>query len=191
MKYLVAGLGNPGPKYAFTRHNIAWRVLDLFSLDWENKNEFHGEIASLSLGQETHVFLKPHTYMNDSGKSIAASLSFYKIPIPQLVVVRDDADLAFGQIKWVSASGSGGQKGMQSIIDLLGSKEMTQLKVGIRPEANTHKALSFVLDNFSAEEEKKLPDIVKKCHDSVVHLLEKGLEGTMNRFNKKSPSIPL
>ena len=161
MKTLIVGLGNPEKKYTKTRHNIGFRVID--SLDCARDKDI--------------ILLKPDTFMNNSGKAVQERLAYYKIPISNLIVIHDDIDLPFGEIRKSKDSSSAGHKGVQSIIDELGTKDFTRVRIGINPKSEARNPKSetdtteFVLKNFSKDEEKQLPEIIKKALDEVSALL--------------------
>jgi PTH1 family peptidyl-tRNA hydrolase len=155
---LIVGLGNPEKKYAKTRHNIGFRVIDeLKSLDFvQNKDT---------------ILLKPETFMNDSGKATKAMISYYKIPLENLYVIHDDIDLPFGNIRVSKDSSSAGHKGVQSIIDELGTQNFTRIRIGIRPQKEVD-TIKFVLQKFSKEEEKQLKEIIKKAVEQIKLLFD-------------------
>jgi len=161
---LIVGLGNPEKKYAKTRHNIGFRVInELKSLDFFQNKDI--------------ILLKPETFMNDSGKATKAMISYYKIPLENLYVIHDDIDLPFGTIRVSKDSSSAGHKGVQSIIDELGTQNFTRIRIGIRPELKVQSqklkvnTTDFVLKNFTKNEEKQLKEIIKKVLDTISTLL--------------------
>jgi len=147
MKVLIVGLGNPGKKYEKTRHNIGFRVID--------------ELECKAFDDDI-ILLKPESFMNNSGKTVQEHLAYYKIPAHDLIVIHDDIDLLFGDIRVSENSSSAGHKGVQSIIDELGTQDFTRIRVGIKPphKIDTEK---FVLEKFTKDEEKQLPEIIKKA----------------------------
>ena len=150
---LIVGLGNPEKKYVKTRHNIGFRVIDeLKSLDFVQDKEI--------------VFLKPETFMNDSGKAVKGMVSYYKIPLENLYVIHDDVDLPFGTIRVSKNSSSAGHKGVKSIIDELGTQGFTRVRIGIRPEKEVDTT-KFVLQKFTKEEEKRLNEVIKKAVEEI------------------------
>lgn len=155
---LIVGLGNPGKKYIKTRHNIGFRIIDEL------------ETSSDAAQDENLIFLKPNTFMNNSGKVVAEYLKYSKLSSQDLIVIHDDIDLLFGEIRVSKDSSSAGHKGVQSIIDELGIKDFTRIRIGIKPlhEFNT---TDFVLKNFTKDEEKELKGIIKKALDEISALL--------------------
>lgn len=137
---LFVGLGNPGPKYEITRHNAGFLMVDMLAeelrADW-GQSKFQGDIAKVRWEGHECLFLKPMTFMNLSGKSVAGVMKFYKIPREDLVVIYDDVDVPCGKVKARDGGGPGGHNGIRSIIDCIGSKEFHRIKLGVgRPEDN-------------------------------------------------------
>jgi PTH1 family peptidyl-tRNA hydrolase len=164
---LIVGLGNPGKKYAKTRHNIGFRVIDEIIKNQKSK------VKSQNL-----IFLKPDTFMNQSGLVIKKLIQNSKFKIQNLIVIHDDIDLPFDEIRVSKNSSSAGHKGVQSIIDELKTEDFMRIRMGIRPElkiksqklkVNTEK---FVLENFTKDEEKQLPEIIKKALDAISALID-------------------
>ena len=151
MKTLIVGLGNPGKKYEKTRHNVGFRVID--------------ELESLDCAQDENVILlKPDNYMNNSGRAVKEYLNYEKITVSNLIVIHDDIDLPFETVKVSKDSSSAGHKGVQSIIDTIGTKDFTRIRIGIKPAMEKKQETErFVLENFTAFEEKALPEIIKKA----------------------------
>jgi len=186
---LVAGLGNPGSSYARNRHNVGFMVLDLLSgraadpAIW--KKRFNGEITRFRIGNLDLLLLKPLTYMNLSGRSIARAASFYDLPADRIVVVHDDLDLPLGQIRVKQAGGAGGHHGMESILIELGTDAFCRVRIGIgRPGADS--ATDHVLSDFWAEEQDALESSLTRAADAVLSLLEDGPRAAMNRFNRRA-----
>jgi PTH1 family peptidyl-tRNA hydrolase len=147
---LVVGLGNPGNEYSLNRHNIGFIILDNYLKDFtfEFNSKFDGEICK----KEGVIFLKPHTFMNLSGKSVKEIMDFYKINESEILVIQDELDLEFGKVKISSGSGDAGHNGIKDIILKLGTKDFSRLRFGIgRPEGYT-PVEDFVLSDFNAEE---------------------------------------
>ncbi len=164
MKLLV-GLGNPGKKYERTRHNVGFLVVDeiakQLNLTFKNKTAIEAEIAE----SEEIVLLKPQTFMNVSGRAVKAFLSKNKCNVSDILVIYDDADISFGELRLKKTGSSGGHNGMQSIIEQFpNGTAITRLRVGIGRPTNSDIPLdAFVLQKWSGEEEKKLPEIITKA----------------------------
>ncbi len=155
---LIVGLGNPGKKYAKTRHNVGFRVIDEIIKSQKSK------VKSQNL-----IFLKPDNFMNNSGRAVKSLITKYKIQTTNVIVVHDDIDLLFGDIRIGKDSSSAGHKGVQSIINELGTQNFTRVRIGISPKSEIRSTKSetdtadFVLENFTKDEEKQLPEIIKKA----------------------------
>jgi PTH1 family peptidyl-tRNA hydrolase len=167
----VAGLGNPGPSYERTRHNAGFRVLDevarrLGVERWKNKSEaLQAHVAARGV-----VLVKPQSYMNESGRPLAAIAGWWKATPPDVLVVSDDLDLPFGRLRMRASGGSGGHNGLKSIIEVLG-ESFPRLRIGIgRGRSDT---IDYVLSNFSAEEERTLPQLIEVAADGVLRWLER------------------
>ncbi|HUT96405.1 MAG TPA: aminoacyl-tRNA hydrolase [Candidatus Paceibacterota bacterium] len=158
MKTLIVGLGNPEKKYTKTRHNIGFRIIDALENEISDKNI---------------ILLKPDTFMNNSGKAVTEYLKYSNLTAQNLIVIHDDIDLPFGEIRTSKDSSSAGHKGVQSIINELGTQNFTRVRIGINskleaqnPKSETDTA-EFVLKNFSKDEEKELPEIIKKALEEI------------------------
>lgn len=173
---LVVGLGNPGERYAQTRHNVGFLVLDEIIKKYVASPQVNKKLGAIlySLDKE-RLLLKPQTFMNRSGGPVANIVRFYKIATENLLVVHDDVDLSFGEIKHQFARGSAGHRGVDSIIDSLGTEKFSRVRVGVgRPDlavAGEMETDAWVLQKFSKEEEKKLREIVSRSVELVVNWL--------------------
>lgn len=167
---LIVGLGNPGEKYEKTRHNIGARIV--------------GELKPLNL--EGVILAEPTTFMNESGRAVKSLTTKYKTLTTNLWVIHDDIDLPLGKIKIVKNRGSAGHKGVQSIIDTLGTKDFIRFRIGIKPTTYNSQlttADKFVLKNFTKDEEKILKDAASKIIEAIQLSLKEGLEKAMNKYN--------
>lgn len=180
----IIGLGNPGEKYHYTRHNVAWLVFDEILPDGWNINKYMN--AETCVGNPG-IFIKPQTFMNHSGQVVKFLKKEPDFDPKKLVVVYDDIDLPFGTIRISYDRGDGGHNGMKSIIEHLGSKEYIRIRIGIsRQLENGMVAKPNVLGVFPENEREVISnDIAKRVEDIVNSLAEKGLEKTMNTFNTK------
>jgi len=184
---LIVGLGNPGKKYEQTRHNFGFFVLDALAekFSFSFSSQFRGEFAQiLNLEHDKIFFLKPQTFMNLSGESVASCVHFYKISPSDIFVIFDDLDLPFGRLR-VSRSGSaGGHNGIKSLIEHLGTQGFPRLKLGIgQPHHPGQAATDHVLDKFSKEEQGKIEEILCCAVECVEIYLHQGLEEAMSRYN--------
>jgi peptidyl-tRNA hydrolase, PTH1 family len=185
MKFLIAGLGNIGPEYELTRHNIGFLVLD--QLADEYKAEFtldrHAEKAEFKYKGKSIHLIKPTTYMNLSGKAVAYWLQELKIPKENLLVILDDIALPFGTLRLRTKGSSAGHNGLKNIELLLAGQEYSRLRFGIGSEFGKGQQVDYVLSNFSQEEFEKLPEIMKKANEMVLSFCTQGAARTMSQYN--------
>lgn len=181
--FLVVGLGNPGSAYENTRHNIGFMAADLISRRYKFspfKAKFDGLIAEGQIGTEKVFLLKPQTFMNDSGRSVVQAALFYKILPENIIVIHDDMDLVFGQLKAKTGGGSGGHNGIKSIDShITNAYHRVRLGVG-HPKNNGPEVIDYVLGHFSKEDKKKLDEILSLATEAVEVLIENGIESCSN-----------
>ena len=186
---LIVGLGNPGKPYEGTRHNIGFMMLDMLKerLDFSFgiSEKFRGEVGEIYVAGEKVFFLKPRTYMNLSGEAVRALVEYYGIEARDILVVYDDMALPVGAFRYKKKGSAGGQKGMKNIMELLGTKEIPRLKIGIgeRPEGWGGK--DYVLSTFSKEERKRIDDTLIENIQGVELFIGDGIEEVMNEMNGK------
>jgi peptidyl-tRNA hydrolase, PTH1 family len=184
--YLLVGLGNPGDRYEATRHNIGFLALD-YVADRHGlaftESRWQALFSKAVLWKETVILIKPQTFMNASGRAVAAVASFFKIPPDRIIVVHDDLDLPLGRAKIVSDRGAGGHNGIRSIISELGTNDFCRIRAGIgRPQpplAVTH----YVLSEFEPEERSKVEEELVVIEEAVRLIIENGMPAAMNRIN--------
>ena len=184
--FLIVGLGNPGREYRFTRHNIGFMCLDHLAdrLGTAFKRvESHALVTKASYQSNHLVLAKPQTYMNLSGQAVTALARFYKVSQENLLVVYDDVDLPLGMLRLRSAGGSAGQKGMQSIIERLGSQEFPRLRLGIGRPPGRMDAASYVLQEFHPTEKELLSMTLDRAVDAILTFVTEDLMIAMNRYN--------
>jgi PTH1 family peptidyl-tRNA hydrolase len=188
---MIAGLGNPGLEYARNRHNIGFQVVELFAERHDLRFDKYHKRARLAIGRivlrdsaTLQVLLaKPLTYMNTSGESLGALAAFYRVVPEHILVVHDDLDLPLGRIRLRAGGSSGGQKGVQSIIEHLGTETFPRLRIGIgRPPGQMDPA-AYVLQPFSAEQESEMAFVRPRAADAIEVWLTQGIEVAMNQFN--------
>ena len=184
--YLIVGLGNPGKAYAANRHNVGFMLLSRLA---ERLGETFSRVESRALltkavyqGRRL-ILVKPQTYMNASGSSVRSLLRFYKVPVQNLLVAFDDVDLPFETIRIRAEGGSGGQKGMQSIIDQLGSEAFPRLRIGIGRPPGRMEAADYVLQDFPKAERELLAITLDRAADAVLSFVADGLDKAMNLYN--------
>ena len=184
--FLIVGLGNPGKQYAVNRHNVGFMVLSRLA---EKLGEPFSRVESRALLAKANyqgirlVLAKPQTYMNGSGSAVRSLLRFYKIPPQQLLVVYDDVDLPLETLRLRAEGGSGGQKGMQSIIEQLGSESFPRLRVGIGRPPGRMEAADYVLQDFSRSEQEFLDLTLSRAVDAILTFITDGFEKAMNLYN--------
>lgn len=183
---LIVGLGNPGKKYTRNRHNIGFQVIDLLAQRHRlpfDKKQLNAEVASGTIGAERVLLAKPQSYMNESGRPVQGLASFYKIPHDQIIIVVDDLDLPAGQLRLRPEGGSGGQRGMKSIMESLGTDKVARLRIGIgRPPGRMDPA-AYVLQDFSTEEETEMAIVRQEAADALELWMVEGITTAMNQFN--------
>lgn len=182
---LVAGLGNPGGAYERTRHNVGWRVVEELARRNEGsfRGKFSGQLAEVRLDGLRLALLKPETYMNVSGKSVAAARRFFKVDAQALLVVHDDVDLEPGRLQVRLGGGLAGHNGLRSIAAALGTQEFLRLRIGVgRPGRDDRRPVSdYVLSEF--EPEVDVDALVTRAADAVETIAREGLEAAQQRFN--------
>ncbi|MFB0536293.1 MAG: aminoacyl-tRNA hydrolase [Anaerolineae bacterium] len=182
---LIVGLGNPGRQYAYNRHNVGFQCLDRLAQAHGLSFAQRRAKASLALGTITDVgvvLAKPLTYMNLSGQAVRQLVNSYQLSLEDILVIYDDLDLPLGTIRLRPEGGSGGHKGMRSIIEALGSQAFPRLRVGIdRPPGND--AVSYVLSDFTADERITLESVYERVVAAVELFLREGIEAAMNAYN--------
>lgn len=184
--WAVVGLGNPGRKYARTRHNIGWMVLDVFptsssSAFRESKNYSYLETSA---SNTNFLLLKPLTFMNLSGHAVRQALKDFRIPTQNLIVIHDDLDMDSGKLRIKKTGASGGHNGVQSIIQELGTRDFIRIKIGIGRNRDMDSA-DYVLGNFNSGELAVVKEVFDSAVEAVVTIATRGIEEAMNEFNKK------
>lgn len=187
---LIVGLGNPGPKYQLTRHNIGFLVIDalaeIFSGSRTFKNEFKSETQKIQIAGQPVLIAKPQTYMNLSGEAVQPMLSFYNIAREDLLVVHDEVDLPFEAMRFQTGRGHGGHNGIRNIHLLLGGNDYARLRVGVgKPPQPGPPVSDWVLQNFTKDEVLKMPDVLSRCSDGIEVFVSSGLGKAATQFNAK------
>jgi PTH1 family peptidyl-tRNA hydrolase len=185
---LVAGLGNPGAKYAATRHNMGFRVVDRLAAEYGidiGREKFSVQFGRGRVEGLDVVLAKPMAYMNLSGPPVRAVADFFRIALQEVVVVHDDIDLEYGRIKIKAKGGHGGHNGIRSVINAFGGGDFTRLRVGIGRSGMGVQVADYVLDQFTRDEAAELPHLIDRARDAVVTILCKGTKVGMNQFNMK------
>ena len=186
-KFLIVGLGNIGPKYDETRHNIGFKVLDELAKNEDVTFEIDklGSVASFRFKGRTFILLKPTTFMNLSGKAVKYWLNKEKIAIENLLVVTDDLNLDFGTIRLKGKGSDGGHNGLKDIQTQLNTTKYARLRFGVGNQFSKGRQSDYVLGNWSKEEQLDLPERTDKCNELIKSFGTAGLNNTMNNFNGK------
>jgi len=182
---IIAGLGNPGEKYAYTRHNIGFMVISELSERFKinSSYKFDGLIGDFFFGGEKIILFQPMKYMNKSGQPIYKVLDYFQIEAEDLLVIHDDLDLELGKMRFKQNGGSGGHNGIKSIINNLGTDKFKRLKIGIdRPPENI-PVPDFVLTTFRGEEKEISERVVKEAASAVELMLKENIMKAMNKYN--------
>ena len=185
--WLIVGLGNPGQQYANTRHNCGFRAIDILAKDLGckiDKSKFQGLYGQSTI-QGTKVYLlKPQTFMNLSGKSVAQLSNYFHIPPQQIIVLFDDISLEPGRLRIRADGSAGGHNGIKSIISELGSQDFPRVKIGVGAKPHPEQDLAdWVLSTFSAQEEKALGSALDNAADAALCIIDKGISEAANRYN--------
>ncbi len=186
-KFLIVGLGNIGPKYVNTRHNIGFKIVDFYaeknSLSWETAKL--GDITSHKVKGRTLIFLKPSTFMNLSGKALKYWLEKEKIPMENLLVITDDLNLAFGTIRIKTKGSDGGHNGLKDIQNTLQTTNYNRFRFGISDAFAKGRQIDYVLGEWDSEEISLLPERLEKSCEIIESFALAGMNITMNTFNGK------
>ena len=184
---LVVGLGNPGPQYAKTRHNVGFMVADLLAGRMGAAFKVHkksgAEIVTGRLGHRPVVLAKPRTYMNESGRQVGPLAKFYSVSPADVIVIHDELDIDFGQIRLKLGGGEGGHNGLRSVANALGTKDFQRVRIGIGRPPGRKDPAAFVLENFSAAERPEVPTLCEMAADATELLIESGLEPAQNQVH--------
>lgn len=190
VEWLIAGLGNPGQKYANTRHNMGFLTVDLLAEQQGvklNKVKFKSAYNILSFGGARCLVMKPQTYMNLSGEAVREAAQFYKIPADHVLVIHDDVSLAVGRLRVRPSGSAGGHNGLKSIIAHLGTQEFPRIKIGVgdpgNPGDTERDMVSWVIGVPSQAEKKALLDSFSRAVEAAECILKEGINSAQNRYN--------
>jgi PTH1 family peptidyl-tRNA hydrolase len=188
MKLLV-GLGNPGKQYFNSRHNLGFMVTEMllqkYNETWKNQEKFHALVQEVLIGNHTLSLMQPHTFMNNSGKSVQSFANYFKIEPKDICVVYDDIALPIGRIRVRTDGGAGGHNGVQSIIDELGSDSFIRIRLGIGAENTELPLHDFVLAPFTENEAKTVREMVEKATQTVELLVTHGTDHYLSKYHDK------
>ena len=185
--WLVVGLGNPGLQYENTRHNAGFLAVDKFAEDNGfkfNKNKYNALLGECKIGDLRILVIKPQTYMNNSGSAVTGVSTFYKIPAERIIVLHDDISFDVGKLRMRRKGSDGGQKGLRDIIELLGTEDITRIKIGVgrkpHPDADT---ANWVLGKIPKEQTAELEKTLEKASAAVKEIILRGIDSAMNKYN--------
>jgi PTH1 family peptidyl-tRNA hydrolase len=186
--FLIAGLGNPGSEYAQTRHNAGFMVLDRFAarrkVAWKEEGKFQARVGRTDYEGRRLLLVEPLTYMNSSGQAVQAVVTYFKVPLSQLLVVVDDADLGLGEIRLRANGSSGGHHGLESIEQHVGTREYARQRIGIGRRADGVREITdFVLGRFAGTELPVLEMVLERARKQIECWVTAGVQKAMNEFN--------
>lgn len=185
--HLVVGLGNPGGDYSKTRHNAGFLLVEKLAaqwkINWAGEKKFLARIAKSERSGKKVLLCEPQTFMNLSGEAVGALVSFYQVPLTNILVAVDDADLPLGEIRLRPGGGTGGHHGLESVTQHLGAKEYARLRIGIGRKSDARQIAGYVLGKFEVSENELLEKILDRAANQVETWLAHGLQKAMNQFN--------
>ncbi len=183
---LIVGLGNPGPQYLLSRHNAGFIVVDALARE-ENiafdMKRFDSFFGKGSISGVPVLLAKPQTFMNLSGTAVGKIVRFFKIDISDIIVIHDDLDLSFNNVRVKMGGGNAGHKGLRSVIDHLANSEFVRIRVGIGKPSDKEMVEDYVLKRFSEDELELLPDVTARAFNAVIEVASSGVQAAMNKFN--------
>lgn len=185
-RYLIIGLGNPGREYEHTRHNVGFRCVEALAAKYHlsfTARKAHAQIADGLIGERQIMLAKPQTYMNLSGESVGALVSFYKLPLERLIVVSDDMDIPLGTLRLRIAGSAGGQNGLKSVIAHLGTQQFARLRFGIGRPPGRMQGAAYVLGAFAKDDAMLVDETITRAVKALETWLADGIEIAMTRFN--------
>jgi PTH1 family peptidyl-tRNA hydrolase len=183
---VVVGLGNPGAKYAHTRHNVGFDVLSRLATRLNAgaaQAKFEAECVDVRIGDEPVLLAAPQTYMNCSGRAVRRIVDFYQLPLDHVLIVCDDIHLDLGRLRFRKSGSAGGQKGLADILRHLGTQDVARLRIGIGQPPGRMAATDFVLSRFRSDEQEAVENALERAADGVETWVAQGIDAAMNRFN--------
>ncbi len=188
-RWLIVGLGNPEKKYTANRHNVGFHVLDRIAAKTGvsiTDRRFQGWFGKAAVGQHAMLLLKPTTFMNASGGAVAQAARFYKIAPEQIAVAYDDIDLEFARLRLRAGGSHGGHRGVESVIDTLGTRAFPRLRIGVGRPPTGVDPIDYVLSDFSPDEQPEIEKTIEQAVEAALSLVSEGLAKTMTRFNSRA-----
>lgn len=205
--WLIAGLGNPGPRYRDNRHSIGFKVVDELARRSQCqgfRSKHGGELATVRIAGQSAILLKPMEYMNLSGFAVQRASAFHKVPVEEIIVVHDEIDLDFARLRLKKGGGHGGNNGVRSIIEQLGTRDFARVRVGIgKPQRvqadgaeipaaagdSDRRVSNWVLSDFPADQQDEVDTLIASAADAVECIIAEGMKSAMNKFNAKPKPI--
>jgi PTH1 family peptidyl-tRNA hydrolase len=187
---LIVGLGNPGPKYQGTRHNVGFDVVEKLIVIWggaKPKTKFQGQLVDVAVDGQTLLLLRPLTFMNLSGRCVRETVAFYRIMPDHMLVICDDINLPLARLRFRARGSSGGQKGLADIIRQLGTEEIGRLRIGIDPPPPHFAVPDYVLSRFNRGEQVEIDRALERASCAVTDWVREGINYCMNRYNGLEP----
>src|SRR5215510_6903148 len=184
--FLLIGLGNPGREYANTRHNFGFILIDRIAVRLNARGmkvQSKAIVMNAAYEERKLILAKPQTFMNLSGQSVQGLIHFYKLPLTNVMILSDDLDIPFGTIRIRASGGPGGQRGLSSILEQLGTKDVPRLRLGIGRPPRRMDPSNYVLQNFSKDDLKLISEVLDHAADAVLEFVINGLNAAMNKFN--------
>jgi PTH1 family peptidyl-tRNA hydrolase len=185
--FLIVGLGNPGADYAKTRHNAGFllveKLADQWRVPWKNERKFQARVSRFEGAGRVGLLAEPQTFMNASGEAVGSLVRFYQVPLGQVMVVVDDADLPLGEIRLRPGGGTGGHHGLESLMQHLGSREYARLRIGIGRRDESRQITGHVLGKFGADENALLEKVLERAAGQLECWLNAGIQKAMSQFN--------
>lgn len=185
-RFLIVGLGNPGSEYERTRHNIGFRIVESLAAKYAlsfSKRQAKALLAEGTIAERRVLLAKPQTYMNLSGESVRPLIAFYNIPLTNVLIILDDLDLPLGTLRLRPSGSHGGQKGLKSILEQLGTQDVARLRFGIGRPPGRMDAAAYVLQPFAAEEQLLVVETLERAVRAVETWLQFGIQTAMARYN--------
>lgn len=187
--HLVVGLGNPGSKYEQTRHNVGFDVVDCLSKRWNapcSTKQFGALVGKANIQMQSVLFAKPQTYMNRSGQPTVSLKGYYRVAPDSVVVIHDDLDIPFGQLRVKTGGGHGGHNGLRDIKRAFGGQDFIRVRCGVSRPPEGWDTANYVLGRWTSEEQAKLSEVVDKAADAAECIIQDGVTVAMNRFNVRT-----
>lgn len=187
--YMIVGLGNPGDKYKYTRHNVGFLAIDSILEDFDSppaKTEKKAHVYKTKYQDKPVIFVKPQTFMNLSGEAVGELMRYYNVEIENLLVLHDEVDLPYTHLKFHKNRSAGGNNGIKSIIQHLGTQDFARLRIGVgRPSHPGMDMAAWVLQIFSKQEMEHMPELLDLCSESIYTFITEGFLAAGNKFNNK------